>query len=300
MKRKFILICVSILAVLLTGCGDKDYTKDDADKKASNLTKNYSFIDEEILNDRETIWTYHDEKFDFDFYVKEESGQGSFDGMHWDTRSLEDNYDYMLFEKTFFKSDIYKEADSYDYYNQRSTELDYHVDTRKEMLDVAKKLDIEFKKLTKETGRKTYDIKINIFYKDMYNFRFNVGNNKRIEDIDMRLCQIGFSTLDDDILSEYSKKEINYYKKISKSQVHFRRNLIFTENTGMYTLYGTNSVSGKVLYEYLKNKDIDLEENNEEFSYKDLNGDMHTYTYTDDIPIYNLKEQFNLQEVLTY
>ena len=83
-KRQGCMISIVLLAVMvlltIQGCAylGKDYKLDDAKAKASEVSKDFSFVEEKVIKKsdifsyatvNEIYWTFHDNDYDFDFKV---------------------------------------------------------------------------------------------------------------------------------------------------------------------------------------------------------------------------------------
>ena len=305
MKIKKIILIISIILVsfVLYGCGDKDYTDDDATKYANRQTKNPQFISSEVLNDRETIWTFYDKKFDITFFVKEKSYKAGIDATYWDARKLVSNYDKLLIEKELLSADILKDLSIKE---EDDTYLNIYVDfkDRQSLEENVSILEDFLKDLDKKTKRDSYNIKLSFRYIPSddkphslsFSCNLSLSELKKItEDILLR----ALIYQDDIYLKDFSNEEISSAIDNSGSQVCFVFNSGI-EKTGIVIFGGSNYIKAKPLYRYLEKKGtFNLEGDEYNFSFTDVNGKIYTFTEDSTLGFYDIPNVFGCKQVYT-
>ena len=302
LKKKGLLtiLVLCLLSICLVGCGDKDYTRKDADKLAKKYSRKCKFVEEQVLGEKETIWTYYDEKLGWNFTVHEKPYVSGFDGMHWDARGLRTDYDDLIRDYILEMDEVKSEGITKDFeYNQ-----DYilvETNDRADLNDKVKCLQNAVSNVSKKTKKNSYHIKVNVEFCNASE-TFNL-NNKELKGIEDAMLKRAFVEYDEDILNQYGARELRQFVKAhSRDEVQFVHQNGRVERTGLLTYSGNTNVSKKAFKHWLETNGYVVSGTDEEYTFTTSTGetitvDYHTDGNGDRLSFYYLTKTLGLKEV---
>lgn len=298
-KLQIVAMALCLAGTCLTGCTDRDYTRDDADKIAKAYSKKYEFVSEQALSEKETIWTYHDKKLDWDFIVHEDPYQASFDGSSWDARKLYTNYDELIAEYILNMDDIQQAG--FESCTNGHSYLSAMADSRSELQEQIKCLKQAINKMNSQTKKKEYRVYVEFTLGETTDdCCLSVNALNEIEDVILKRAYIFY---DKTALSWYSSDEIDkLLKNNSKDEVIFTYNDGHVERTGMIVYSGNTWVSKKSFKHYLETHGYDVAGSDEEYTFTNSKGEVWTVDYQtggngDSLGFYDLEELLALKNV---
>ncbi len=298
-KTQIAAIALCLLGLCLTGCSDRDYTREDADKMAKAYSKKYEFVSEQVLGEKETVWTYHDKKFDWDFIIHEEPYRASFDGTSWDARRLYSNYDELIAEHILSMDEI-KQA-GFEPCTSGRAYLSASAESRDKLQEQIKCLQQavgEMNERTKKSEYKLYaEFTLGKTTEDCY---LSIRALKHIEDDILKRAYIFY---DETALTWYSSAEIKkLIKDNSEDEVIFAYDDGHAERTEMIVFSGNTWVSKKSFRHYLETHGYEVTGNDDEYTFTNEKGEMQTVDYHtggngDSLGFYDLQSLMGIKNV---
>lgn len=268
-KCIFSVILLGLMSICLVGCTDKDYTREDADKLAKSYSKKCKFVDEQVIGEKETIWTYHDEKLDWDFTVHEYPYTASFDGSHWNARSLETNYDDLIADYILGLNEVKNEG--FREYNGSPESIYVEVSDREDLQDKVKCLQEVLKEISKKTKRNSYRVGI----------LFKLGNTSDdcalssadLNDIEKKILKRAYIFYDETVLNEYSDKELKQFiKDNAEDEIQFVYKDDDKERTGIIVFSGNTWVSKKAFKHWLEENGYKVTDDEYGYCFTNIDG----------------------------
>ena len=281
-KKKSILtiLVFCLMSLCLGGCTDKDYTRKDADKMAKSYSRKYKFVDEQVVGEKETIWTYYDEKLDWNFTVHEYPYISGFDGAHWNARRLDTDYDELIRDYILNMDEVQEQGFSKG--RKYSEDCIYaNVSDRDDLQDKVSCLQNVVESLNKKTKKKTYDIEV----------RFMFGDTSDGCDLDVKelagmeetLLKRAYISYDEAVLKHYSDRELKLFvKENSKDEVQFIYQNGKIERTGILVYGGSSNIFKKAFKHWLENNGYEVTGTDDEYSFTTSDGESITIDYHTD------------------
>jgi hypothetical protein len=299
-KNFLIILMLCLLSICLMACGDRDYTRKDADKLAKKYSRKFHFVDEQILGERETIWTYYDEKLGWNFTVHEKPFKGGFDGMSWDDRALRTDYDELVRDYILEMDEVKKEGFArYDDYN--SDYMHVVAADRADLKDKVKCLQTAINIVSQKTKNDAYRITVYFKLSDTsYSCKLK---NSELDEVEGEILLRAFIDYDDTILNQYSEREL---KQVVKQNAEDEIKFIYPdgrrESTGLLVLSGNTYVTKRAFKHWLETNGYVVTGTYDEYSFTNSRGelitiDYHTNGNGDKLGFHYIKETLGLQDV---
>ena len=137
----------------MTGCSNRDYTKEDADVLLRKEHIKAEYVSSETYGD-DTVYRYKEKKTGIPFEVIEDHFQSGIDGTTWDASKLFTNYSYIMTEYYIDTELLDRGTPRAEYWNGTIILCQYSIVYQSDtILDMEKDMD-EFEKVCKQLRRK--------------------------------------------------------------------------------------------------------------------------------------------------
>ena len=293
------IILLGLMSICLVGCTDKDYTREDADKMAKSYSRKYKFVDEQIIGDKETIWTYYDEKLGWNFTVHEYPYTASFDGSHWNARNLSTDYDYLIRDYILDLDEVKNEG--FRFYKGSPESMYVEVDDRDDLKAKVDCLKKAIKEINKKTKKESY--KIGVYFKFGATSDDCALSVYDLDGIEEKILKRAYIFYDDSVLDHYTDKEIKQFiKNNAEDELQFIYKDGDKERTGLLVFGGNTWVSKRAFKHWLETNGYRVTGDDNEYSFKNMNGELQTVNYQtggngNTLGFYHIIELLGLQDI---